>query len=120
LVHGDYHVGNIMLSDNNIIIIDFDRMDYKAHIEDFYKLGVFSRNISVDFSRGQIDGYTGNNPSDLFWKRYNLCMAMTCFLSLLWGKNISEEMYTYSKKLCDLIVNDHECFEADIPKWYTV
>ena len=56
LVHGDYHVGNMILSpEQTITIIDYDQLDWKAPIEDFYKLGVFSRNISIPFCRGQID-----------------------------------------------------------------
>jgi len=119
LVHGDYHVGNMILnSKENITIIDYDRIDWKAPIEDFYKLGVFSRNISVPFSRGQIDGYTDNNPSVEFWEMYCLSMAMTSFLSLLWGKIRSEDMYNYRKKLCDTLVEDHNCFKEIIPRWY--
>lgn len=120
LVHGDYHVGNMILSpEQTIIIIDYDQFDWKAPIEDFYKLGVFSRNISIPFCRGQIDGYTGNNPSSEFWEMYCLSMAMTSFLSLLWGKMRSEEMYAHRKSLCDTLVQDHNCFRDRIPKWYS-
>lgn len=119
LVHGDYHVGNMILCpDETITIIDFDRFSWKAPIEDFYKLAVFSRNISIPFCKGQVDGYTENNPSLEFWKIYCLCIAMTSFLSLLWGKMRSEEMYLHRKKLCNILVEDHNCFENNIPKWY--
>ena len=119
LVHGDYHIGNMILSpEQKIIIIDFDRFDWKAPIEDFYKLAVFSRNVSIPFCKGQIDGYTDNNPSPKFWERYCLCIAMTSFLSLLWGKMRSEEMYMYRKRLCDILIQDHSCFQNMIPKWY--
>lgn len=119
LVHGDYHVGNMILSpEQKIIIIDFDRFGWKAPIEDFYKLAVFSRNISIHFCKGQIDGYTDNNPSSSFWERYCLCIAMTSFLSLLWGKKMSEDMYIHRKRLCDILIQDHDCFLDRIPKWY--
>ena len=120
LVHGDYHPGNMVLSpERTITIIDFDRFDWKAPIEDFYKLAVFSRNISIPFCIGQIDGYTNDNPSPWFWERYCLCMAMTSFLSLLWGKMRSEEMYLHRRKLCDILIEDHDCFQSKIPKWYS-
>jgi aminoglycoside phosphotransferase (APT) family kinase protein len=120
LVHGDYHVGNMILSPGQkIIIIDFDRFDWKAPIEDFYKLAVFSRNISIPFCNGQIDGYTDNNPSSEFWQKYCLYIAMTSFLSLLWGKMRSEEMYMHRKRLCDILIQDHNCFQDMIPKWYS-
>ena len=119
-VHGDYHIGNIILSpEQTITIIDFDSFDWKTPIEDFYKLAVFSRNISIPFCKGQVDGYTDNNPSPEFWEMYCLCMAMTSFLSLLWGKMRSEEMYDHRKRLCDILVQDHSCFEDRIPKWYS-
>lgn len=119
LVHGDYHVGNMILSpDQKITIIDYDQFDWKAPIEDFYKLGIFNRNISIPFCRGQIDGYTDSNPTSEFWEMYSLCMAMTSFLSLLWGKIRSKEMYAHRRNLCDTLVQDHNCFRDRIPKWY--
>lgn len=119
LVHGDFHVGNMILSPaDDLYIIDFDRFDWKNPIEDFYKLAVFSRNVSTPFSIGQIDGYTDFNPSIEFWELYALSVAMTSFLSLLWGKRISETMYKYRKRLCDILVEDHDCFKNRIPNWY--
>jgi aminoglycoside phosphotransferase (APT) family kinase protein len=118
-VHGDYHVGNMILSpEKSITMIDFDSFDWKAPIEDFYKLAVFSRQISIPFCKGQVDGYTDSNPTSEFWVMYCLCMAMTSFLSLLWGKIRSEEMYDHRKRLCDILVQDHCCFEDRIPRWY--
>lgn len=119
LVHGDYHVGNMILPPTEAIyIIDFDRFDWKNPIEDFYKLAVFSRYINTSFCIGQIDGYTDSCPSREFWEMYALSVAMTSFLSLLWGKRISEDMYRHRKKLCDILVQDHDYFKSNIPKWY--
>lgn len=119
LVHGDYHAGNMILSPNGeIIIIDFDRFGWKDPMEDFYKLAVFSRNVSIPFCIGQINGYTDSKPDSYFWAEYSLCIAMTSFLSLLWGKQRSEKLFAYRKKLCDILVDDHNCFKEKVPKWY--
>ena len=36
--HGDYHIGNMMIENNKIVIIDFDRYDFGDPWEEFNRI----------------------------------------------------------------------------------
>lgn len=64
--HGDYHIGNMMLENNRLTIIDFDRFDYGDPWEEFNRI-VWSAQASPAFAAGQLDGYFGGKPPMVFF-----------------------------------------------------
>ena len=117
--HDDFQVNNIIIKDNKYAgVIDFNRFDYGDPIHDFYKLGQFSREVSVPFSVGQIDGYFQNEVPDYFWELYNLYIAMIIVPSIVWSVKVTphlvEDMLTRLRNM----INDQEMFSAPVPKWY--
>ena len=60
--HGDYHTGNMMLKNSELIIIDFDRYDFGDPWEEFNRI-VWSAALSPHFATGQLRGYFGGSPS---------------------------------------------------------
>ena len=122
--HDDYHPANLIINNGQLTgIIDFNRYDWGDPIHDFYKLAFFSREISIPFSRGQIDGYfMGNVPSD-FWKRYALYNAMSIVPSIVWFSRMAsrKEFRDELKRAITLIrtlIDDHKGFTSAIPQWY--
>ncbi|PWR70204.1 aminoglycoside phosphotransferase family protein [Methanospirillum stamsii] len=122
--HDDYHPANLIINNGQLTgIIDFNRYDWGDPIHDFYKLAFFSREISIPFSRGQIDGYfMGNVPPD-FWKRYALYNAMSIVPSIVWFSRMAsrKEFGEQLKKAIILIktlIDDHKGFTSAIPYWY--
>ena len=64
--HGDYHIGNMMVQNGSLIIIDFDRYDFGDPWEEFNRI-VWSAQTSPCFAAGQIDGYfDGRPPAEFF------------------------------------------------------
>ncbi len=122
--HDDFHPGNIIIADGKYkAAIDFNRYDWGDPVHDFYKVALFSRNISVPFSRGQVDGYTNGEPDDLFWKKYSLYSAMSIVPDMVWSYNYAVktgdmEQLEHSKKRLGTIYEDHEGFGKEIPSWY--
>lgn len=122
--HDDFHPANIIVDDGAFGgVIDFNRYDWGDPIHDFYKVAHFSRNISVPFSAGQIDGYTGGNVSKEFWKKYALYAAMSIVPDIVWSYRYSvrtgaTDQIKQSQKRIGTIVSDHEGFEQEIPLWY--
>lgn len=56
--HDDFHPSNILVQSNSYAgTIDFNRYDWGDPFHDFFKIAYFSREISIPFSIGQIDGY---------------------------------------------------------------
>ena len=65
--HGDYHVGNMMIENGELKIIDFDRYDFSDPWEEFNRI-VWSAAASPHFATGQLRGYFGGEPPIDFFK----------------------------------------------------
>jgi aminoglycoside phosphotransferase (APT) family kinase protein len=119
--HDDFHVGNIIVKNKKLAgIIDFNRYDWGDPIHEFLKVGIFSREVSVPFSIGQIKGYfNGAKPDEYFWRLYSLYLAMCVFSTVVWTlrtipDNIEEmldKVYTF--------LEDHDYFHKLKPVWYS-
>jgi aminoglycoside phosphotransferase (APT) family kinase protein len=123
-LHRDYHPANMVIDKGQLSgIIDFNRYEWGDPVFDFMALAYFSRAISIPFSVGQIDGYTGGLPSREFWKKYALYCAMSIIPDLLWACDYAEKTGSpdeigRSEKRIAMICADHEGFTTDIPCWY--
>jgi aminoglycoside phosphotransferase (APT) family kinase protein len=118
--HDDIHVGNIIVKDRNFAgIIDFNRYDWGDPVHDFLKMAIFSKEISIPFSIGQVKGYhLSTEPDELFWKLYALYLAMSFFASIVWvWKFVPDEKESLLGKLA-LVLEDHNNFDSYKPNWY--
>jgi aminoglycoside phosphotransferase (APT) family kinase protein len=84
--HDDFHVGNLIVKNKRLSgIIDFNRYDWGDPIHEFLKVGIFSSEVSIPYSIGQIRGYYNDNePDQNFWELYSLYLAMCIFSSVVW------------------------------------
>ena len=118
--HDDFHPGNLIIQHHKLAgVIDFNRYDWGDPIHEFLKLGIFSRQVSIPFSNGQIQGYFGNvKPNDYFWRIYSLYLAMCVFSSIVWTiKVVPDEMDDMLTKI-NTFLEDHRYFSDIKPKWY--
>ncbi|WP_332645339.1 aminoglycoside phosphotransferase family protein [Lysinibacillus sp. 54212] len=118
--HDDFHPGNLIIKNNLLAgIIDFGRYDYGDPIHEFLKIGIFTRNISVPFSIGQINGYFQREaPPKEFWQLYSLYLAMSVFSSIVWTlKVVPDDIENMLEKI-DRILKDHDYFNRAQPSWY--
>ena len=118
--HDDFHPGNLIVKDGAFAgIIDFGRYDWGDPIHEFLKIGIFTRNISIPFSIGQIKGYfQDQEPDDEFWCLYSLYLAMCIFSTVVWSlKVIPDDIETMLKKI-NTILEDHNYFKKMKPSWY--
>ncbi|MGE7688483.1 aminoglycoside phosphotransferase family protein [Lysinibacillus sp. NPDC097214] len=118
--HDDYHPSNLIAQKGKFKgIIDFGRYDWGDPIHEFVKIGIFTRNISVPFSIGQIKGYfNGEEPSNEFWTLYSLYLAMCVFSTVVWTlKTIPEDMDNMVNRI-HIFLEDHQYFTNVKPCWY--
>ncbi|MCY9549947.1 aminoglycoside phosphotransferase family protein [Lysinibacillus xylanilyticus] len=118
--HDDHHPSNLIAQEGKLKgIIDFGRYDWGDPIHEFLKIGIFTRNISVPFSIGQIKGYfNGKEPSDEFWTLYSLYLAMCVFSTIVWTlKTIPEDMDNMRNKI-NIFLVDHQYFKNVKPSGY--
>jgi aminoglycoside phosphotransferase (APT) family kinase protein len=118
--HDDIHVGNIIVKNRRFSgLIDFNRYDWGDPVHDFLKMGMFSKEVSIPFSIGQVQGYhQSEEPDELFWKLYALYLAMSLFASIVWvWKVVPEEKDSLLGKIA-LILEDQNNFDSYKPTWY--
>lgn len=118
--HDDFHVGNIIVQDDAYSgVIDCNRFDWGDPIHDFVKVALFSRDVSVPFSIGQIEGYfQGTAVPDKFWKLYGMYLAMTIVSSVVWTlRVVPHEMDEMMERL-NRVMADHEDFRSCKPSWF--
>lgn len=117
--HDDFHPGNLLVQGSSYrAAIDFNRYDWGDPYHDFLKIAYFSREVSIPFSIGQIDGYfNGKIPGD-FWNLYALYAAMTTFGTITWTLQVVPAQIDSMMARIRLVLNDHKNFESAVPLWY--
>lgn len=117
--HDDFHLGNILLQGNQYAgVIDFDQSDFGDPIHDFYKLSLFSREISIPFSAGQVDHYLSKQGTKDFWLLFSIYTAMSCFSSIVWTLSYDPGHVKDMVNRVDRILKDHKRFTQLQPVWY--
>ncbi|WP_313799905.1 aminoglycoside phosphotransferase family protein [Cytobacillus sp.] len=117
--HDDFHVGNIIVENRNYAgIIDFNRYDWGDPYHDFQKVGLFSREVSIPFSIGQINGYFNEEIPENFWTLYSIYLGMSIFSAIVWTIKVSPETLNEMIERCYQILEDHKNFEIIKPIWF--
>ncbi|MGG1369546.1 aminoglycoside phosphotransferase family protein [Priestia megaterium] len=118
-LHDDFHPANIMVHPKKLqAVLDFDRYEWGDPIHDFHKIALFTRNISVPFAIGQIQGYFKGNPPSHFWALYTTYVAMVFVSDIVWSiKNTPNHIDKMVQRL-NTVLDDHQNFADSIPVWY--
>lgn len=118
LQHGDYHVGNMIITPlNELGIIDFNRYDYGDPWEEFNRI-TWCAEISPDFASGYINGYFNNNVPDIFFKLMLLYIATNQLGSISWAKSFGEKEINTLLKQTETLYEWYDGFSNYIPCWY--
>ncbi len=115
--HGDYHIGNMMISGGELIIIDFDRFDFGDPWEEFNRI-VWCAQSAPPFAAGMVDGYFNKNPPIEFWKCLAFYIASNTLSSVCWAMDYGQsELEVMLRQSRDVILW-YNGFDAVIPSWY--
>lgn len=115
--HGDYHVGNMMMEKNKLIIIDFDRFDYCDPWEEFNRI-VWCVQASPSFASGMVDGYFGGEPPFLFWKLLSFYSSSNMLSSFPWAIPFGKKQIEIMMKQSQEILSWYNQMSLMVPKWY--
>ncbi|WP_397539143.1 aminoglycoside phosphotransferase family protein [Rummeliibacillus pycnus] len=117
--HDDFHLENIILKDKEYVgVIDFNNFDWGDPLHDFVKVAMFTREESVSYSIGQIQGYFNHNVPEDFWRLYVVYVAMVIFSSVVWSIKYSPKQLDQMLERIDVVLEDHKNFELLKPTWY--
>lgn len=115
--HGDYHIGNMMIEQDKLVIIDFDRFDFGDPWEEFNRI-VWCAQVSPHFATGMIDGYFACQPPILFWQLLAFYIGSNTLSSIAWstlfGESEKETILNQAKDVLLWFDNMNNL----IPTWY--
>ncbi len=115
--HGDYHIGNMMIENGKLVIIDFNRYDFGDPWEEFNRI-VWCAQISPLFASGMVDGYFENKVPDLFWKLLALYISSNTLGSISWAVPFGEgEIHTMIHQ-AEEVLDWYNNMKTFVPKWY--
>ncbi len=118
ILHGDYHLGNMLLNDNlELGIIDFDKIKIGDPIYDLKQM-IWTTRVSNVFATGLIDGYTDFKPTNNFFKLLLLYSIESSISNLYWTAKFEKADKEVAIELFDNIYNSYDRLTIVIPSWY--
>ncbi|SHN59105.1 aminoglycoside phosphotransferase family protein [Desulfitobacterium chlororespirans] len=116
--HGDYHVGNMIISgENTLSIIDFNRFDFGDPWEEFNRI-VWSAAVSPPFATGQLDGYFGGKPPLEFFRLLIFYISSNLLSSIPWAIPFGKEEIDTMKKQAEEVLGWFDNMKNPVPTWY--
>lgn len=117
LQHGDYHIGNMMIEDGKLVIIDFDRFDVGDPWEEFNRI-VWCAQASYEFASGMVDGYFDGAVPLEFWKLLALYISSNTLSSIPWAIPFGEgEVQKFIAQTRDVLCW-YDNMQTVVPFWY--
>lgn len=117
LLHGDYHLGNMILRNDKVYIIDFNRYDFGDPYEEFDRMTMNS-SFSPQFSKGLLHGYFKGVPPMDFWWLLKLYAVTNAVGSIPWAQKYSPDSLDFIFKMIDNTLDDYADTSTPIPNWY--
>ena len=116
--HGDYHIGNIIVTPNNEVgIIDFDSLGYGYTWEDFDGI-LWCLEASRYFATGRINGYFNDNIPDNFFPLLALFLSRAVISSIPWAIKVDEKEVSIALANAEILLDSYDDMTRVIPKWY--
>ena len=115
--HGDYHVGNMMLEQKKLKIIDFDRFDFGDPWEKFNRI-VWSAAASPVFATGQLRGYFGGEPPPEFFRLLAFYIAGNALSSIYWAMTFGQDEIDTMMKQSQDVLAWYDNMKNPVPIWY--
>ena len=117
-LHGDYHIGNMMIDEEGILnIIDFDRDDCGDPWNEFNRI-TWCAKLSPAFASGMVDGYFDGNVPMEFWQLTAMYLSTNILSSLPWAIPFGEEEIQVMRDNAKLLLAWYDNFQTVIPSWY--
>lgn len=115
--HGDFHLGNMVVNNGHISIIDFDKCVF-ADAYDEFKCFCWNVFENPYFECGLINEYFNNNVPTDFFKILKLYAAESIISHLPWANTFGEKEITTAYKVINSVMKWYDNFNLDIPTWY--
>lgn len=120
MLHGDYHMGNMILSNGkDIVVIDWEKVDFDSIGDPWYEFNRIGTEYP-EFAKGQIDGYFNGNPPEQFWKLFALYLSVSAITSIVWAKYFAKEELENIMALNRDVIRWFDHMKNPVPLWYRI
>lgn len=118
LNHGDFHIGNMVIDDNNKLgIVDFDKMGIEDWVCDF-KPFVWNVWKSPLFATGLIDGYFKGEVPKTFFQKLSVYAAINLISHIPWAMRFDQKEVDIAYQVVKDTLYWFDDFKEVVPKWY--
>lgn len=120
-LHGDYQGRNIVVDEDcNVGAIDFERTAYGDPYEEFNRMMTYTRRWSVEFCRGQVDGYfEGEQIPENFWQIVAFHCALNLITTIVFGVHTKQKhIYEENEIAKQVIYDDFKGYTCFPPDWF--
>lgn len=119
LHHGDFHLGNMVISKSgHISLIDWDTADFGNIGDPWYEFHSIGTE-SPAFAAGQIDGYFEYAVPGIFWRLLAFYQAGSAITSIVWAKYHAPQCMDEIMKRNTDILCWYEGMKKSVPTWYS-
>ncbi len=117
MIHNDFHLGNMIIDEDRIYLIDFNRACLQDRFKEFDAIA-WSARSSTNFSAGLLDAYLDGEDKNEFFKILRGYISIWQIQMLFFIQDETEEE---KREVLDLIKFVSSWFEngSFIPNWYT-
>lgn len=116
ILHGDFHLENSVFNKEGYVgCYDFNRMKITDPVREFERACTFSREFSIPYVRGLLDGYKFDKKDFKILKIY---LAIGIFNGALWTYKYYPEQIDLDNELTEMILKDFDNFMSQTPSWY--
>ena len=117
MIHNDFHLGNMIIDEDRIYLIDFNRACLQDRFKEFDAIA-WSARSSVNFSAGLFDAYLEDEDKDEFFKILRGYISIWQIQMLYFIQDETEEE---KREVLDLIKFVSSWFDgkSNVPNWYT-
>lgn len=119
LRHGDYHVGNMIIDeDNKLSIIDFNRFRYGDIIDEFNRISISSR-ISKEFVNAQINAFHNDDVPESFFIILKFYVLSTMIGTIPWSLIFDgDDDLKFAIECIDNVYDEYDKLKSIYPSWY--
>lgn len=119
-LHGDYHMGNLIISpQNELSVIDWHTVDFDNIGDPWYEFNRIGMEYPY-FAAGQIDGYFRDSIPDVFWQLLAYYLSVSTITSIVWAKYFAPERLRTILTMNTDILCQFDNMKQLIPTWYTI
>ncbi len=116
--HGDYRIGNMMLENDRIVIIDFDQYAFGDPWEEFSRITSCAR-ISPLFASGMINGYFDDEVPEKFWKLLALYVSSRVIGAIPQAIPFGDEEVDAALEQAREVSSWYNHMKNTVPSWYS-